>query len=465
MSTPAPQLLSGSGAASNETATGLAAPSERRDQRRRMNTEIEPAQTVGKNTLRTRDTPTKPRQADSRPSPVQLPPTASGPSPRNSDGGGIPPPRTSNSGTVDVDGSVPTTPRTAQGRSGSGYRPTPRRRGAVGRSRAGSAGGSEKGRASVADLPLAGQQPGRAHVHLFGEVSGGDGFEADALYCKWQLVYDSSRTWELMRGTDRGTTHVCSNPVPEDDYVVWEHPFDLQLSSQTVQGWPSIVMMVYSQDSISGRDQFVAYGTLALPKSPGVHQLSVSTWFVVETQRARQRRIFGWFTGMNPRLKDESFVLDAAKRDNAGPFVSSVGAGVVHVRLNVAIKDQHHLTYLSGESLFAALEKVRYALERKNHKDIVRISHIRDDDSEEDVAKPVESEGVRRMREGREARLASARASLDARFAADRGQMITVSAYSPTEAASDEEAGDFYLRVAALADKAIDKRDLLIVAG
>ncbi|KAG1681193.1 hypothetical protein FOA52_015636 [Chlamydomonas sp. UWO 241] len=36
---------------------------------------------------------------------------------------------------------------------------------------------------------------------------------------------------------------------------------------------------------------------------------------------------------------------------------------------------------------------------------------------------------------------------------------------SPTEAASDEEAGDLYLRVAALADKANDKRDLLIVAG
>ncbi|KAG1679454.1 hypothetical protein FOA52_007746 [Chlamydomonas sp. UWO 241] len=55
---------------------------------------------------------------------------------------------------------------------------------------------------------------------------------------------------------------------------------------------------------------------------------------------------------------------------------------------------------------------------------------------------------------------------IQARFAADRGQMITiVSAYSPTEATSDEEAGDFYLRVAALADKANDKRDLLIVAG
>ncbi|KAG1657281.1 hypothetical protein FOA52_005475 [Chlamydomonas sp. UWO 241] len=62
--------------------------------------------------------------------------------------------------------------------------------------------------------------------------------------------------------------------------------------------------------------------------------------------------------------------------------------------------------------------------------------------------------------------LESAYSDLKARFAADRGQMITiVSAYSPTEAASDEEAGDFYLRVAALADKANDKRDLLIVAG
>ncbi|KAG1669480.1 hypothetical protein FOA52_015647 [Chlamydomonas sp. UWO 241] len=88
-----------------------------------------------------------------------------------------------------------------------------------------------------------------------------------------------------------------------------------------------------------------------------------------------------------------------------------------------------------------------------------------------------------RIVEGLRSRLASSKADMvealafadymtpdaiaeEARFAADRGQMITiVSAYSPTEAASDEEAGDFYLRVAALADKANDKRDLLIVAG
>eukprot|EP00955_Chlamydomonas_euryale_P017400 185873-Chlamydomonas_euryale.AAC.2 len=60
--------------------------------------------------------------------------------------------------------------------------------------------------------------------------------------------------------------------------------------------------------------------------------------FVVESKHARQRRHYGWFSGMNPRLKDESFVLDAHKRSAGGPFVSSVGAGSVDVRLNVLLK-------------------------------------------------------------------------------------------------------------------------------
>lgn len=65
-------------------------------------------------------------------------------------------------------------------------------------------------------------------------------------------------------------------------------------------------------------------------------------------------------SGMNPRLCDESFVLDASLRDNAGPFVSSVGSGTVDIRLNVLIKDQQHLHYVSGESLFQALENVSW---------------------------------------------------------------------------------------------------------
>ncbi|KAG1653710.1 hypothetical protein FOA52_004270 [Chlamydomonas sp. UWO 241] len=44
-------------------------------------------------------------------------------------------------------------------------------------------------------------------------------------------------------------------------------------------------------------------------------------------------------------------------------------------------------------------------------------------------------------------------------------QMFRVSVRQSNGGGSDEEAGDFYLRVAALADKANDKRDLLIVAA
>ena len=46
----------------------------------------------------------------------------------------------------------------------------------------------------------------------------------------------------------------------------------------------------------------------------------------------------GWFTGLTPRLEDESFVLDAGKRKEAGPFVCSIGAGTVHLRLQILIR-------------------------------------------------------------------------------------------------------------------------------
>lgn len=41
---------------------------------------------------------------------------------------------------------------------------------------------------------------------------------------------------------------------------------------------------------------------------------------------------------MNPRMEDEGFVLDTEKRADAGPFVCTVGAGCVHLRLQVLIK-------------------------------------------------------------------------------------------------------------------------------
>jgi hypothetical protein len=68
------------------------------------------------------------------------------------------------------------------------------------------------------------------------------------------------------------------------------------------QGWPSFVFMVYSRNDVVDKDSFLAYGLCALPQTPGIHHIECHTWFVVETQRVQQRRLFG-----KPKPKAQMF--------------------------------------------------------------------------------------------------------------------------------------------------------------
>lgn len=47
------------------------------------------------------------------------------------------------------------------------------------------------------------RQQGKAELHLIGEISGASGFDQEALYCKWQLVYEPSKTWQVLRGLEK----------------------------------------------------------------------------------------------------------------------------------------------------------------------------------------------------------------------------------------------------------------------
>jgi hypothetical protein len=49
---------------------------------------------------------------------------------------------------------------------------------------------------------LPGPQPGIAHVHLIGEVTGARGLGPDALYCTWQLVFNT-QLWSVLAGHDK----------------------------------------------------------------------------------------------------------------------------------------------------------------------------------------------------------------------------------------------------------------------
>ncbi|KXZ46950.1 hypothetical protein GPECTOR_39g444 [Gonium pectorale] len=250
-----------------------------------------------------------------------------------------------------------------------------------------------------------------ADVHFMGEIEGASGFDYPMLFCRWQLLYETSKSWKVMRGLQQGATHACVSAAEEEGMVVWEHPLEVHMQTQSLQGWPALLLMVYSRDESINRDSFVSYALVPLPTTPGLHRISSKTWFAVESTRALGRSFFAWHTGLLPRLEDETFITDLRKREDAGPFICTVGAGDVHLRVHVLTRNLDQVSHKGGESLAAALERLTTNLLRASTQLANKSAAL------EERRRSSESltEGQKLVRGGREERMAAARAAIDSR--------------------------------------------------
>lgn len=68
----------------------------------------------------------------------------------------------------------------------------------------------------------------------------------DNLYCTWSLHHGSD--WQVVAGTEEGTTQLASVPAGRPAKVVWNFPVDLTFKSTNVYGWPQLVLAVYGTD-------------------------------------------------------------------------------------------------------------------------------------------------------------------------------------------------------------------------
>ncbi|KAG2496992.1 hypothetical protein HYH03_004997 [Edaphochlamys debaryana] len=251
-----------------------------------------------------------------------------------------------------------------------------------------------------------------AELHIVGEIVGASGFSQKMLFCRWQLLYEPSKSWQVLQGLQQGATHACCSGVAEEDRIVWEHPIDIHMQTQSLQGWPALLLMVYARDEGTGRDSFVSYGLINLPSASGCHALSCQTWFAVEADKARNRSFFAWYTGLIPRLEDETFITDLRKREDAGAFIATVGAGEVFLRLNILTRHLDHVMHQGGESLAAALERLTTDILRKSTQMANKAAAI--EEKEAASGEPL-TEGQKLVRAGRDERLGSARQAIEAR--------------------------------------------------
>ena len=102
-----------------------------------------------------------------------------------------------------------------------------------------------------------------AEVHLIGQVIGASEFPTLSLFCKWSI--QTGGAWKLLQGLKEGQTQV--DDPKGSDTAYFSHPIDAHYATRSLQGWPRILVQVYSQDAF-GRNTLVGYGFTHVPTTP-----------------------------------------------------------------------------------------------------------------------------------------------------------------------------------------------------
>jgi len=172
-------------------------------------------------------------------------------------------------------------------------------------------------------------------LHVLGEILGASGFGCgSALCCKWALETGGDK-WELIEGAKGGQTQTDC-PDVGSDAVVWGHPIDAHFVAGSLSGWPRLLFQVWKLDEV-GRLDVEGYGMVHIPSSPGIHEISVSTW---RPKGAAADEFSAYFLGGATALRSTA-VLSAAASERYRLVTTS--AGTVHVRLELVIR--HMDTY------------------------------------------------------------------------------------------------------------------------
>ncbi|XP_005141786.3 tectonic-like complex member MKS1 isoform X2 [Melopsittacus undulatus] len=154
--------------------------------------------------------------------------------------------------------------------------------------------------------------PGTLQLFVNGEIVSAQGYEYDNLYVHFFVElpdqWSSPASQQLS-----GVTQTCATKaLGWEDMAYFSYPFTLEMfftqgaeSEESLPQWPVIYFEVLSLDFWQ-RYRVEGYGSLVLPASPGVHNLTIPTWRPVELGTVAELRRF--FIGGSPELEDITYV-------------------------------------------------------------------------------------------------------------------------------------------------------------
>ncbi|PSN49376.1 Meckel syndrome type 1 protein [Blattella germanica] len=215
---------------------------------------------------------------------------------------------------------------------------------------------------------------GILQVHILGEIATAQDFEYDHLFVHY--FFELPKGWSCDSEKQlAGITQTCN--TRRTGIANFSYVFELQLTfnlevlqseTDTLLSWPQMFLSVLSIDSWN-RCRTEGYGYISLPSSPGIHEITVSTWRPLSSSPLGELRRF--FIGGSPELEDPSFV--GVPSDFEGNRLSKHGlrtitSGDVALKFNILHHSQALIRTGSspgyGEHVFGANKHSAFLLER-----------------------------------------------------------------------------------------------------
>ncbi|KAM4648550.1 tectonic-like complex member MKS1 isoform 2-T2 [Amazona ochrocephala] len=154
--------------------------------------------------------------------------------------------------------------------------------------------------------------PGTLRLFVNGEIVSAQGYEYDNLYVHFFVELPNQWSSPAFQQLS-GVTQTCATKaLGWENVAYFSYPFTLELfftqgaeSEESLPQWPVLYFEVLSLDFWQ-RYRVEGYGSLVLPASPGVHNLTIPTWRPVELGTVAELRRF--FIGGSPELEDITYV-------------------------------------------------------------------------------------------------------------------------------------------------------------
>ncbi|CBJ32291.1 conserved unknown protein [Ectocarpus siliculosus] len=132
---------------------------------------------------------------------------------------------------------------------------------------------------------------------------------------------------EQNRALDYADLQIC---LKGEGSAVWNHPIDVHFGTDSLSGWPRVLVEVWSVDGCD-RSELAGYGMIFVPTSPGTYDLDCVTW---RPQGTLGDQLSAALLGAPPNLVEVTTAASGADRFELR--TETAGTVVFHLEVLVA---------------------------------------------------------------------------------------------------------------------------------